>query len=65
MIKVGDKAYYYQTMNRVGTVIEILTERNNQLTVGGTSEARVYVKIQYPEGDVITYRRGDIQKNFD
>lgn len=65
MIKIGDKVYYYQTMNRIGTVVDILTERNNQLTVGGTSEAKVYVKIEYPEGDVITYRRGDIQKSFD
>tara|TARA_Y100001937_G_C7117954_1_gene331057 strand:- start:1908 stop:2105 length:198 start_codon:yes stop_codon:yes gene_type:complete len=65
MIKTGDKVYYYQTMNRVGTVVEIITERNNQLTVGGTSEARVLVRVEYPEGDVITYRRGDIQKNFD
>ena len=65
MIKTGDKVYYYQTMNRVGTIVEIITERNNQLTVGGTSEARVFVRVEYPEGDIITYRRGDIQKNFD
>ena len=65
MIKTGDKVYYYQTMNRVGTVVELITERNNQLTVGGTSEARVFVRVEYPEGDIITYRRGDIQKSFD
>ena len=65
MIRLGDKVYYYQTMNRVGTVVDIITERNNQLTVGGTSEATVYVKIEYAEGDVITYNRGDIQKSFD
>lgn len=65
MIRLGDKVYHYQTMNRVGTVVDIITERNNQLTVGGTSEARVYVKIEYVEGDVITYNRGDIQKSFD
>ena len=65
MIKTGDKVYYYQTMNRVGTVVELITERNNQLTVGGTSEAREFVRVEYPEGDIITYRRGDIQKSFD
>ena len=65
MIKTGDKVYYYQTMNRIGTVVEIITERNNQLTVGGTSEARVFVRVEYTEGDIITYRRGDIQKSFD
>ena len=65
MIKIGDKVYYYQTMNRVGTVVDIITEKNNQLTVGGTTQARVYVKVEYPEGEIITYRRGDIQKSFD
>ena len=65
MIKTGDKVYYYQTMNRTGTVVEIITEKNNQLTVGGTSEARVFIRVEYQEGDIITYRRGDIQKNFD
>lgn len=65
MIKVGDKVYFYQTMNRIGTVIEIVTSMNNQLTVGGTTEARVYVRVEYDNGDVITYNRGDIQKYFD
>lgn len=65
MIKINDSVYYYQTMNRIGKVIDIITERNNQLTVGGTSEARVYVKVKYPEGDIVIYRRGDIQKSFD
>ena len=65
MIKIGDKVYYYQTMNRVGMVVDIITESNNQLTVGGTTEAKVYVKVEYPGGDIIIYRRGDIQKSFD
>ena len=65
MIKIGDKVYYYQTMNKIGTVINIITEKNNQLTVGGTSEARVYVEVEYQTGDTMVYRRGDIQKSFD
>jgi len=65
MIKIGDKVYYYQTMNKVGTVINIITERNNQLTVGGTSESRVFVEVKYSEDDIVVYRRGDIQKSFD
>ena len=47
MIKIGDKVYYFQTMNRVGTVTNIITESNNQLTVGGTTEARVYIEVKY------------------
>tara|TARA_B100000927_G_scaffold245016_1_gene207506 strand:+ start:45 stop:242 length:198 start_codon:yes stop_codon:yes gene_type:complete len=65
MIKIGDKVYYYQTMNKVGIVTNIITERNNQLTVGGTSESKVFVEVKYSEDDVVIYRRGDIQKSFD
>ena len=68
MIKKGDKVYFFQTMNKIGTVVNIITEKNNQLTVGGTSEARVYVEVLYNDGDkteIIRYRKGDIQKYFD
>ena len=65
MIKIGDKVYYFQTMNRVGTVVDIITERNNQLTVGGTTEARVYYRIRFQDDTVETHRSGDIQKHFD
>lgn len=68
MIKKGDKVYYFQTMNRVGTVVDIITEKNNQLTVGGTSEARVYIDVLYNDGnktETVRYRKGDIQKYFD
>lgn len=65
MIKIGDKVYYFQTMNKVGIVTNIITERNNQLTVGGTSEARVFVEVKYSDDDIVVYRRGDIQKSFD
>ena len=65
MIKIGDKVYYFQTMNRVGTVTNIITESNNQLTVGGTTEARVYIEVKYSNDDIVIYRRGDVQKSFD
>ena len=65
MIKIGDRVYYYQTMNKIGTVVNIITENNNQLTVGGTTSAKVYVEVKYSEDDIVIYRRGDIQKSFD
>lgn len=65
MIKIGDKVYYYQTMNKIGTVVNIITERNNQLTVGGTTGAKVFVEVKYSEDDIVIYKRGDIQKSFD
>ena len=57
MIKIGDKVYYFQTMNRVGTVVDIISESNNQLTVGGTTSARVYVKVEYSDGNHIAELR--------
>tara|TARA_B000000557_G_C20790131_1_gene450628 strand:+ start:19 stop:216 length:198 start_codon:yes stop_codon:yes gene_type:complete len=65
MIKKGDKVYHWQTINKIGTVIDIITEANTQMTVGGTTEARVYYVIQYPNQQVVKYRSGDIQKHFD
>ena len=52
-------------MDKIGTVINIITEKNNQLTVGGTTGARVFVEVKYSEDDIVIYRRGDIQKSFD
>ncbi len=65
MIKKGDKVYHWQTINKVGTVIDILTESNTQMTVGGTTDARIYYVIQYPDQKIVKYRSGDIQKHFD
>lgn len=68
MIKKGDKVYFFQTMNKIGTVVNIVTIKNNQLTVGGTSDARVYVDVLYNENGedkIVRYKKGDIQKYFD
>ena len=65
MIKKGDKVYHWQTINKIGTVVDIITESNNQMTVGGTTAARVYYVIQYPDQKLVKYRSGDIQKHFD
>ncbi len=65
MIKKGDKVYHWQKINRVGIVEEILTESNNQMTVGGTTDVRVYYKIRYPDDSIEIYRSGDVQKHFD
>ena len=65
MIKRGDKVYHWQRINKVGVVEEIITEGNNQLTVGGTTEARVFYRIRFQDDTVETHRSGDIQKHFD
>ena len=65
MIKKGDKVYHWQRIDKIGTVEEILTEGNNQLTVGGTTEARVFYRIRFLDDTVETHKSGDIQKHFD
>ena len=65
MIKKGDKVYHWQRINKIGTVESIVTEGNNQLTVGGTTEARIFYKIRFQDDTVEIHRSGDIQKHFD
>tara|TARA_B100001121_G_C18593300_1_gene575741 strand:+ start:876 stop:1073 length:198 start_codon:yes stop_codon:yes gene_type:complete len=65
MIKVGDKVYHWQEMNKVGVVVEILRDKNNQMTVGGTTDVRVYYKVQYLNEQTVIHRSGDIHKYYD
>jgi hypothetical protein len=66
MIKIGDRVYHFQNMDNIGTVVDIVSVKNNQLTVGGTTQARVFVKVKFDhDEDIITYNMGDIQKHFD
>ena len=66
MIKIGDRVYHFQSMHNIGTVVDIVTVKNNQLTVGGTTQARVYVKVKFDHDEnIVTYNMGDLQKYFD
>ena len=65
MIKINDKVYHYSTMNKIGTVVRIFHQQNNQLTTGGTTASRVYVEVLYPNNEKIVYNIGDLQKHFD
>jgi len=66
MIRTGDKVYHFQNSSRLGTVVEILSQRNNQMTVGGTTDARVFYKVYF--SDTKSYEiilSGDVFKHFD
>ena len=70
MIKVGDKVYHWQTINKIGTVTEIITDSNKDvLTVGGTTSVRVYYRIRYSNNDGTTseaiHLSGEVMKHFD
>ncbi len=65
MIKLGDKVYHWQEMNKIGEVIEIIKDKNNQMTVGGTTDVRVYYKVKYLNEQTVIHRSGDIHKYYD
>lgn len=65
MIKIGDKVYYWQTMNNIGLVIDVIRDKNNVMTEGGTTASQVYFKVKYSDGKIMTYRSGDLQKHYD
>lgn len=65
MIKLGDKVYCWQTINKIGVVIEIYTEENNMLTTGGTTATKIYYKVRYEDNSTMTYRSGEVMKHFD
>ena len=70
MIKVGDKVYHWQTINKTGIVTEVITDSNKDvLTVGGTTSVRVYYRIRYSNNDGTTseaiHLSGEVMKHFD
>jgi len=52
-------------MNKIGEVIEIIKDKNNQMTVGGTTDVRVYYKVKYLNEQTVIHRSGDIHKYYD
>jgi hypothetical protein len=65
MFKVGFKASYFGTMDKIGTVVKIDYLKNNQMTVGGTTDTRVYITLKYSDNSEVTYKSGDLIRHFD
>jgi|11_taG_2_1085331.scaffolds.fasta_scaffold105118_2 hypothetical protein len=49
MFKIGFKASHYLSTNRVGKVVDIRYIKNNQWTIGGTTDSKVYITLEYKE----------------
>jgi hypothetical protein len=69
MLKKGFKAAHFMSINRVGTIVEITTIKNNQMTIGGTTGARVYITLEYKKNDGtlerVQYTSGDIMRVYE
>ena len=66
MNRSGDKVYHFQNSSRIGTVVEVFSQKNNQMTVGGTTDIRIFYKVFFP--DTQSYElinSGDVFKHFD
>ena len=56
MLKVGQKATHFMQSHKVGTIVEILSERNhNYMTMGGTTQNEIFVIVKYNENDIQKY----------
>jgi len=65
MFKIGFKAAHYLSTNRVGKVINIEYTKNNQWTIGGTTDSKVYITLEYLDGEKIKYLSGDLIRIYD
>lgn len=68
MFKIGFKAAHFMSINRVGKVIDIEYEKNNQWTIGGTTDVKVYITLEYVENFKIIRERyvsGDLIRIYD
>ena len=65
MFKIGQKVSHFMTTHKVGTVINILHERNNFMTAGGTTASKVIIEVKYSSQDLQKYESGDLIKVYD
>ena len=69
MLKLGFKAAHYMSSNNVGVVVNIERKSNNQLTIGGTTEARVFITLEYTDKDGsksrVVYPSGDLLRVYE
>tara|TARA_B100001057_G_C22173878_1_gene690500 strand:- start:89 stop:298 length:210 start_codon:yes stop_codon:yes gene_type:complete len=69
MFKKGFKAAHFMTSHKVGTVVDIIYEKNNQLTIGGTTSSVVWIVLEFNDKNKQKfkekYRSGDLIRIFD
>jgi hypothetical protein len=65
MFKIGQKVSHYLTTHKVGTIVNIEYLQNNFMTAGGTTQNKVYVSVEYKNGEIVNYQSGDLVKVYD
>ena len=65
MFKTGQRVSHFMTTHKVGTIINILNERNNFMTTGGTTAGKIIIVVKYSENEIVKYNSGDLIKVYD
>ena len=68
MFKKGFKAAHFMSSHKVGTVVDIVYEKNDQLTIGGTTSSVVWVVLEFEDKNQKfkeKHRSGDLIRIFD
>ena len=69
MFKKGFKAAHFMSSHKVGTVVDIIYEKNNQLTIGGTTSSVVWIVLEFDDKNKQKFkekhRSGDLIRIFD
>ena len=68
MFKKGFKAAHFMSSHKVGTVVDIIYEKNNQLTIGGTTSSVAWIVLEFEDKKQKfkeKHRSGDLIRIFD
>jgi hypothetical protein len=62
-IKVGTPVYHYLNMAKIGTVVEITTDKTaNVWMTEGSPTGRQLAAVQYRDGTVVTHDLSDLMR---
>lgn len=63
--RLGDKACHFMQGNKVGTVVDIITESNNLAwSTGGSFENKIFIVLEYRDGTREKIVKSDLIKVF-
>lgn len=63
--RLGDRAHHFMQGNKIGTVVDIITESDNiPWTTGGSFESRIFIVLEYRDGSREKIIKSDLIKVF-
>ena len=65
MFKIGFKASHFLSSNKIWSVVDIIREKNTQMTIGGTTSAVVWIVLEYEDKSRMKYLSSDLIRIYD